>query len=429
MKEIEKNLKSGLEKLTTNLDDSFLLQIENEERGVIVEKQNRRKFTWLKYGLMPVCAALIIGLFIGTNYFSNNNNNLSIVQIDVNPSIEIKVTAKNEIVEVNALNEDAKIILTGMELRNTNLETTINALIGSMIKNGYIDELANSILVSVENADDNAATRIKQDVLNDINSYFNQSSVDGSVVTQTISNTADSQDLARQYNISIGRVNLIQSIIQNNNLLNFGDLVKLSINELNILAQENVSASNINISGNASDKGYIGGDAALDIALNDAGLTRDNVTVVKNFFDYEDGQIVYDVEFFANGQKYEYEINATTGLIVSFDFEDDNRYNTMNNSNNNNNNGTGNNNHSNNSNNSNNHNNNSNNAASNYIGNARALEIALNHVGAPQNNVRDIDVELEGNAYEVSFDYNGYEYEYMINSTTGEILWNTKERD
>ena len=40
-----------------------------------------------------------------------------------------------------------------MDLKGVDLDVAVNAIIGSMLKNGYIDELRNSVLVSVENDD------------------------------------------------------------------------------------------------------------------------------------------------------------------------------------------------------------------------------------------------------------------------------------
>lgn len=71
--------------------------------------------------------------------------------------------------------------------------------------------------------------------------------------------------------------------------------------------------------------------------------------------------------------------------------------------------------------------------AASYISVERALEIALEDVGANEQNVRDIDVELDykfnQNVYEVTFDYNGYEYEYYLNPTSGGIVKSFKEVD
>ncbi len=59
---------------------------------------------------------------------------------------------------------------------------------------------------------------------------------------------------------------------------------------------------------------YIGVDKAKSIALSDAGVS--DVTFQKAELDFDDGIVVYDVEFVTSTTEYEYEINATTGAIV-----------------------------------------------------------------------------------------------------------------
>ncbi|MCD7947146.1 MAG: PepSY domain-containing protein [Oscillospiraceae bacterium] len=64
-------------------------------------------------------------------------------------------------------------------------------------------------------------------------------------------------------------------------------------------------------------------DEAKEIALNHAGVAASNVTKIKAELDRDDGMTIYDVEFKAStGLKYEYEINAATGSIVSFEIDD-----------------------------------------------------------------------------------------------------------
>ena len=68
-------------------------------------------------------------------------------------------------------------------------------------------------------------------------------------------------------------------------------------------------------------EGYIGADIAKITAFNHAGLYESDVIFNKLKTDWEDGIIVYDIEFFSNGKKYEYGINAISDAIVEFDIE------------------------------------------------------------------------------------------------------------
>ncbi|MCD8124821.1 MAG: fibronectin type III domain-containing protein [Lachnospiraceae bacterium] len=72
-------------------------------------------------------------------------------------------------------------------------------------------------------------------------------------------------------------------------------------------------------------------------------------------------------------------------------------------------------------------------SSSTYIGTAKAKSIALTDAGATESQVYDLEVEKDKEngvvVYEVSFDYNGYEYDYTINATSGKILEKEVDRD
>ena len=61
-------------------------------------------------------------------------------------------------------------------------------------------------------------------------------------------------------------------------------------------------------------------EQARETALSHAGLTADQVTFVRSKLDWDDGRQVYDVEFYtADYTEYDYEIDAATGEIRSYD--------------------------------------------------------------------------------------------------------------
>ena len=70
--------------------------------------------------------------------------------------------------------------------------------------------------------------------------------------------------------------------------------------------------------GNSSD---IGRDAALEVALNDAGVSESDTTRLRVSEDRDDGRKVYEIRFDAAEKEYDYEIQASDGAIVSSDVE------------------------------------------------------------------------------------------------------------
>lgn len=60
-------------------------------------------------------------------------------------------------------------------------------------------------------------------------------------------------------------------------------------------------------------------EQAKEIALKHANLTNDQVTFGKVETDFDDGIQKYDVEFYNNNIEYNYEIDANTGNILSYE--------------------------------------------------------------------------------------------------------------
>ena len=68
--------------------------------------------------------------------------------------------------------------------------------------------------------------------------------------------------------------------------------------------------------GQAVQAPYIGIDAAKAIAVEAAGVTEDAASFSTAGLDKQNGLEFYAVDFTANGQSYEYDIDAVTGVII-----------------------------------------------------------------------------------------------------------------
>ena len=426
-KQIKNRLQTSLNNSIPDKFDEILLKCEKKKGKIIMNEVKNEKQQLKKekrnIGLIPKLSLTfaVVLVVLGITYFGYNTSYKvdSIVALDVNPSIELKVSKNEKVIEANAKNDEAQEILENMDLEKTDIDVALNAIIGSMVTHGYIDELANSILLTVENDDSVKGEQLRQRLVNQINQILGNDKINGSILSQNIQEAdAKAKNLAEKYSISIGKANLILDILESNSLLKEEDLVGLSINELNVLSEEQINhLSNVNKEGTASTKSYIGKEKAKQIALDHAGVSNPYNTEVE--FDADDGLIVYEVEFDTSSREYEYEIDATTGKIIYTNYEkNDNNYSNNNYQNSNSNNSSTSSSSSNNSSNS------------NYISSSKAKQIALNHVGATTSTASRIEVELdrEDNEYQVEFIYNSREYDYEINATTGKIIDFDSER-
>ena len=96
---------------------------------------------------------LLAGCAVGYGAYRQNYAVDATVSLDVNPSVEIQVNRKDQVLEVTPLNEDGKRVIGDMDFSGSDLDVTVNALIGSMLQNGYLSELANSLPVSYTHLD------------------------------------------------------------------------------------------------------------------------------------------------------------------------------------------------------------------------------------------------------------------------------------
>ena len=72
---------------------------------------------------------------------------------------------------------------------------------------------------------------------------------------------------------------------------------------------------------NIAEKNSIGEDKALEIALADAGVIKEEASRQRAHLSLEDGILVYDVEFNVNTAEFDYELKASDGAIIKKDID------------------------------------------------------------------------------------------------------------
>ena len=151
---------------------------------------------------------------------------------------------------------------------------------------------------------------------------------------------------------------------------------------------------------------YIGEEAAKQAALAHAGKTADAVSFARCKLDFDGGRWTYEVEFYEGNTEYDYDIDAVTGDIISYDYDAE-YYNPSSNG--------------------------QTTAPGGSITAEQAKQIALQHAGVDEANTRrmemDIDYDHGRTTYEFSWKVDWTEYEYEIDASTGSIISFSQEQD
>lgn len=267
-----------------------------------------------------VVFAIVLGGFGFYNMFRENRV-VSIVFLDVNPSIELKVNEDEDVVEANALNTEAEAVLEGMRLKGMDIDDGVNTIVGSLIKQGYLDELADSILVTVEDNNALRGERLQEELTEEIKEILRAASINAPILAQHV-DMESSAKIADAYDISNGKAALIERILKVNQTYKEEELAQLSVNDLNlILSNPKNEVTDIVSTGEANEAGYIGREEAKTIALSHAGVTESEVTFLRIEQDQDNGRIEYSVDFTADNKEYDYEIDGYTGQILDYDIE------------------------------------------------------------------------------------------------------------
>ena len=314
-KKIEQRLCQAVREETPNLLPQ-ILSARNMEKGTVIDMtqalQNQKKKHTVRNWAIAAAAALVlaVGGFAGYQYqFAVD----TAVSIDVNPSIELEVNRQEKVLRATPLNDDAQTILDGMKLEGVNLKTAVNAVIGSMVQNGYFTDEVNSILLSVDNDDEAKRVALQEELTQGVNESLQQLSVNGTVFAQSLNSSAELKALAEQYGISEGKAYWVQMLTAADSTLSADVLAKLSINDLALLAE----ARNLKYDyvGTANDTAYIGLEKAKEIAIAKAG----GGDVVSIELDVDDGVMVYEGELIYNNVEYDFDINALDGTILKWE--------------------------------------------------------------------------------------------------------------
>lgn len=400
--EILTRLADAIENSTPDILNDILLQCDGNVQNTDSAPPNKTKTKriWLRWA-SGIAATLIIvfGIYFGYQNFSVD----SIIGIDVNPGIELKTNQREKIISVTAINQEAEAILDGMDLQGIDLDIAVNALIGSMLKNGYVDELKNSILISVENADSGKSAALQERLSAETSKLLEAYSINAAVLSQTVSDDERIKALAAEHNISIGKAVLVDLIVSQDNRYSFAEIAMLSINDINLLiSSKETDLQGITSNGKASSQAYISEEEVKNIVCSHAQIPVDSTTFKKIEMDWEHEKMVFEVKAYYNGSEYEYEIDASTGDIIEYehDGENTNKSSYTNNKQSEN--------------------------TTNTIGEASAKLIAFNHAQVSESSVSKLKIELDHEddilVYDIEFKVNDSKFEYTINATSGAII-------
>ncbi len=232
--QIELHLKSAVDTLTPNVFDRIDLTTPQDlpVPSVLQARDDHLLPLPRRMRGMVLAAAACFCLVLtggGAYHYQYQNRQVdSVIGIDVNPSVELSINRKNRVLSAEPLNEDARDILEDMDLEGVDLNVAVNAVIGSMVAHGYLDDLENAILVTVSNDSIKKATELRASVVGDIEQTLVENQVQAVVYDQQVIEKDEMKEIAGKYGISYGKAYFLMELIDQNQELTMDDMEELS---------------------------------------------------------------------------------------------------------------------------------------------------------------------------------------------------------
>ena len=271
----------------------------------------------LRPWLAAACAALVLlGAGGGGLVYHQSYAVASVVSLDVNPSIELKVNRGERVISCTALNTEAAAVLFdmngGADLKGTKLDVAVNAIVGALVREGYMDSISSAILISVEDKDQARAQRLQAELVASVDGVLRTQAPGTSVLSQVLDADAPALEyMTFDSGLSAGKSALVQKVMEMNGTIatnsttNFDHFASLSVEELNDLLEAGETRIPIGKPAAAMAVETYAGTAALNSAVTDVDPELD------------ENPPHYEVELKTAWGEFEYIVDAFTGEVLS----------------------------------------------------------------------------------------------------------------
>ena len=252
---MEKELQEAVQNLIPNdLFTRITAELDSKEEGAKMEKvlvrriESNRTSLGLKTVMQLVAACVALVLVVGGIFYYRGNLMVdSLVDLDVNPGIELLTNQKNRVLEAYATNGDGDKVLSGMDLQNVDLQVALNAIVGSMVQQGYMTKDTKGVLVTVQNKDQKKADNLRKLVVKEMEIALSTEDMNAAVFHQVISiQNNNASAFARKNNISLGKAVFVLNLANKARSLDAKELAKMKISEIaKLVADKNIDIRDI----------------------------------------------------------------------------------------------------------------------------------------------------------------------------------------
>jgi hypothetical protein len=156
-----------------------------------------------------VAASLLIFILAGQFYLGQTPPAAAYLTIDINPSIELGVSADRKVVSARSLNSDGERILAEVKIKKRDLQEAVEMIVAQAVADQYLTDKDSNIILATLTVDSGTGPVVDlESVYSAIRTPVDSSGVDAEVIIEPVS--AEMRQEAANSGISTGRYLLLQ---------------------------------------------------------------------------------------------------------------------------------------------------------------------------------------------------------------------------
>ncbi len=276
--DIEQHLKSAVSQMTPDIWNRLDLSVPQEKEcgDIHTVGREKKKIFRLRSRFQGLAAAACLCAVLGGGlYYREFRQIVSVVSLDVNPSLELYLNRRDTVIKTVSKNDDGQTVADQTDVTGQHLSEAVATLVTTMTQDGYLEQAQDrqsAVLVTVSSKqNEKKAEELKQNVTANVEYSLAVNEVPAVVYGQSEANgevRQEVQQLADEYQISQGKAAFIQSLASENE--------NLEKEEVSRLAQMNMSE----ISNQIEENSYRLGNQVQVTSVTEETITK--VRVVRS---------------------------------------------------------------------------------------------------------------------------------------------------
>ena len=276
--DIEQHLKSAVSQMTPDIWNRLDLSVPQEKEcgDIHTVGREKKKIFRLRSRFQGLAAAACLCAVLGGGlYYREFRQIVSVVSLDVNPSLELYLNRRDTVIKTVSKNDDGQTVADQTDVTGQHLSEAVATLVTTMTQDGYLEQAQDrqsAVLVTVSSKQNEKKTEeLKQNVTANVEYSLAVNEVPAVVYGQSEANgevRQEVQQLADEYQISQGKAAFIQSLASENE--------NLEKEEVSRLAQMNMSE----ISNQIEENSYRLGNQVQVTSVTEETITK--VRVVRS---------------------------------------------------------------------------------------------------------------------------------------------------